>query len=303
MTLAEFLFSLLVYPGLLFALAVGGMFYWLYRKVRARMQSRVGPPWFQYFVDLIKLFSKESIIPSSGRAVLMVLSPAISIVGLLLTIAILPLGSEPLVRFEESLLVALYFLAFPGLAMIMAGSSSGSPYGIVGASREARMMISEELPFTISALTVAFYLRSLSLESIVQYQLSNGIFLFKFPFAAAAFLICLLPKIGRRPFDAPEADTEIIGGPLTEYSGVPLGLFEIVNAVKWFVAPAFGVVLFLGGGASLAEYLLKCLGLVLIVSFIDVIHPRFRIDQGVGFFMKWILPLSMIDLVRSLILL
>ncbi|MEM4251470.1 MAG: NADH-quinone oxidoreductase subunit H, partial [Candidatus Bathyarchaeia archaeon] len=74
-------------------------------------------------------------------------------------------------------------------------------------------------------------------------------------------------------------------------------------AVKWFVAPAFGVVLFLGGGASLAEYLLKCLGLVLIVSFIDVIHPRFRIDQGVGFFMKWILPLSMIDLVRSLILL
>jgi NADH-quinone oxidoreductase subunit H len=298
----EILIGVFVYPGLIFSLAIGGMFYWLYRKVRARLQARQGPPWYQFFIDLIKLFSKESIIPSSGRGLLVVLAPIIAIIGLLFTIVMLPLGSAPLVQFDESLIVALYFLAFPGLTMIMAGVSSGSPYGTVGASREARMMIAYELPFVLSALTLGFYLKSLSIASIMQYQLDHGMFVFKYPLSTIAFILCLLPKIGRRPFDAPEADTEILGGPLTEYSGALLGLFEIVNGIKWFVLPAFAVTLFIGGGANIIEFSLKCLGLVLIISLIDIIHPRFRVDQGFGFFLKWVLPLALIDFIRSLIL-
>jgi len=301
-SIVEIIIGLVIYPGLIFSLAVGGMFYWLYRKVRARMQARLGPPLYQFFIDLVKLFSKESIIPYSGRGLLIVLAPLLSIIGLLFTIIMLPLGSAPLVEFDESLIFALYFLAFPGLAMIMAGSSSGSPYGAVGSSREARMMIAYELPYTLSALTLAFYLRSLSLSAITHYQFDHGPFFFKYPLATIVLILCLLAKIGRRPFDAPEADTEIIGGPLTEYSGTLLGLFEIVNGLKWFVVPAFVVTLFLGGGANLIEFLLKCFGLVLLLSFIDIIHPRFRVDQGFGFFMKWVLPLALIDFVRSLIL-
>jgi len=301
-SILEILVALLVYPGFLFSFAVGGIFYWLYRKVRARFQARRGPPWYQFFVDLIKLFSKESIIPYSAGGSLMVLAPILSLTSLLLVAAMMPVGSGSLVEFEGDLIVALYFLALPALAMVIAGISSGSPYGSVGSGREVSMMVGYEIPYALSALTVGFSIRSLSLSSIVGYQLENGSFFLKYPLATAAFLLCLLPKISRRPFDAPEADTEIIAGPLTEYSGLLLGLFELANCLKWFVIPAFAVTLFFGGGANIVEFLVKCLGLVLLLSVIDIIHPRYRVDQGFKFFIKWALPLALIDFVRSLIL-
>jgi NADH-quinone oxidoreductase subunit H len=295
------LIGLLIYPGLAFSLLVGGIFYWLYRKVRARLQARIGPPWYQYFMDLIKLFSKESIIPYSTRGAVMVLAPIFSLTSLILAAAMMPVGSRSIFGFDEDLIVTLYLLAIPGLAMIIAGNVSESPYGAVGSSREASIMVGYELPYALSALTVGFYLRSLSISTIVRYQIEAGPFFMKYPLATVAFLMCLLPKMGRRPFDAPEADTEIIGGPLTEYSGLLLGIFEVTNGLKWFVIPAFTVNLFFGGGANPIEFLLKCLGIVLFLSVLDIIHPRYRIDQGFRYFFKWILPLALIDFVRSLI--
>ncbi|MGQ9543897.1 MAG: respiratory chain complex I subunit 1 family protein [Candidatus Bathyarchaeia archaeon] len=296
------LFGLLIYPGLAFSLTVGGIFYWLYRKVRARLQARIGPPWYQFFIDLIKLFSKESVIPYSTRGVVMALTPILSLMSLLLVAAMMPVGSNSLFGFGEDLIVTLYLLAIPGLALIIVGSTSESPYGLVGSSREASLMAGYELPYALSALTVGFHVRSLSFSAILHYQMENGAFFMKYPLATIAFLMCLLPKMSRRPFDAPEADTEIISGPLTEYSGVLLGLFEIVNGLKWFIIPAFAVNLFFGGGSSMVEFLLKCLGIVLLLSVLDIIHPRYRIDQGFRFFIKWILPLAFIDFARSLIL-
>ncbi|MBS7626999.1 NADH-quinone oxidoreductase subunit H, partial [Candidatus Bathyarchaeota archaeon] len=199
------------------------------------------------------------------------------------------------------LIVILYLLAIPGLAMIIAGSTSGSPYGSVGSSREASLMVGYELPYALSALTLGFHIKSLSISKIVSSQIENGAFFLKYPIAAVAFLICLLPKMGRRPFDASEADTEIIAGPLTEYSGILLGLFEVANGLRWFVIPAFAVNLFFGGGANPVEFLIKCLGVVSFLSILDIIHPRYRIDQGFKFFIKWILPLALIDFVRSLV--
>jgi len=203
--------------------------------------------------------------------------------------------------FKGDLIIALYLLTLPGFAIGIAGLASRSPYGIIGSRREARIAASYGIPFALSALTVAFYTQSLTISSIVEYQLENGLFFLRYPLATIAFLLCLLPIMGRRPFDAPDADIEIIGGPLTEYSGTPLGLFELTNGLKWFVAPAFTVFLLFGGGANLIELLMKCLGLVIIVSIIDIIYTRYRTDQSFKFFLKWALPLALIDLVRSLI--
>ena len=297
----ETLFGIFVCPGFIFSLIVGGLFYWFSRKLRARLQARIGPPWYQFFADVTKLFSKGSIIPSRARGYIFVLAPIFSIIGLLLVVVMLPIGACLSMQSSESLIMAMYFLAFPGLALIIAGVSSGSPYGAVGASREARMMVGYELPYVISALTLAFHIKSLDIMSIVNYQFENGAFLLKYPLASIASVICLLPKICRRPFDAPEADTEIIGGPLTEYSGIPLGLFELVNALKWFIFPAFAVTLFFGGGTNIIEFLLKCLGLIILITIIDVIYPRFRIDQSFKFLLKIALPLAIIDLLRSVI--
>ncbi|MBS7622794.1 NADH-quinone oxidoreductase subunit H [Candidatus Bathyarchaeota archaeon] len=301
-SIPETLIGLLVYPGFLFSLVVGGLFYWLYRKIKARFQARIGPPCYQFFIDLMKLFSKESITPYTAGSTMLVLAPILSVTGLLLAEAMLPIGSGSVLEFEGDLIVALYLLALPGIAMMIAGTSSGSPYGSVGSAREASLMVGYELPYALSVLTLGFYVKSLSLSVIVRYQLVNGAFFLRYPMATLAFLLCLLPKVGRRPFDAPEADTEIIGGPLTEYSGALLGLFEVVNGLRWFVIPAFAVNLFFGGGANILEFLLKSLGLVLLLSILDVIHPRYRIDQGFKFFLKWALPLSLVDFVRSLVL-
>jgi NADH-quinone oxidoreductase subunit H len=297
----EIVVGLLVYPGFVFSVIVGGLFYWVYRKVKARLQARIGPPWYQFFVDLIKLFSKKSAIQYSTKGALVVTAPILSLVGLLLVISMLPIGPNSVIEFDGDLLLSLYFIALPSLAMMIAGISSASPYGAVGSRREASMMLAYEFPFALAALTVVFNVKSLSLTGIVQNQLVSGAIFLKYPLATIAFLLCLLPKVSRRPFDAPEADTEIISGPLTEYSGFILGLFELTNGLKWFVMPAFAVNLFFGGGATVFEFLLKCLGLVLAMSVIDIIHPRYRIDQGFKFFVKWVLPLVLIDFVRSLI--
>jgi formate hydrogenlyase subunit 4 len=280
---------------------VGGLFYWFYRKVRARSQGRIGPPWYQYFVDLIKLFSKESKISQATVRYLSILAPIISICSLVLIVAILPIGSSSLMSFEGDLIIVLYLLALPGFAIGITGLASRSPYGIIGSRREARIAASYGIPLALSVLTVTFYTQSLTITSIVEYQLEHGLFFLRYPLATIAFLLCLLPIMGRRPFDAPDADTEIIGGPLTEYSGTPLGLFELANGIKWFVAPAFTVFLLFGGGANAIELLLKCFGLVIIVSIIDIIYTRYRTDQSFKFFLKWALPLVLIDLVRSLI--
>jgi NADH:ubiquinone oxidoreductase subunit H len=218
-----------------------------------------------------------------------------------LIVTILPIGSGSLKSFEGDLIITLYLLTLPGFAIGITGLASRSPYGIIGSRREARIAASYGIPFVLSALTVAFYTQSLTISSIVEYQLENGIFFLRYPLATIAFLLCLLPIMGRRPFDAPDADTEIIGGPLSEYSGTRLGLFELANGLKWFVAPAFTVFLLFGGGANVIELLLKCLGLVIIVSIIDIIYTRYRTDQSFKFFLKWALPLALIDLVRSLI--
>ncbi|WP_455368256.1 respiratory chain complex I subunit 1 family protein [[Eubacterium] cellulosolvens] len=301
LALPELLIRLLIFPGLLFSFIVGGIFYWFYRKVRARSQARIGPPWYQYFVDVIKLFSKKSRITQPSIHYLSIITPIISISALILIVAILPIGNGPLMSFEGDLIIALYLLTLPGFAIGIAGLASKSPYGIIGSRREARIAASYGIPFVLSTLTVAFYTQSLTISSIVEYQLENGVFFLRYPLATIAFLLCLLPIMGRRPFDSPDADTEIIGGPLTEYSGTPLGLFELSNGIKWFVAPAFTVFLLFGGATNIIELLLKCLSLVIIVSIIDIIYTRYRTDQSFKFFLKWALPLVLIDLVRSLI--
>jgi len=302
MQIIEILFGLLVYPGLIFAFLTGSMLYWLYRKVRARFQARKGPPWYQVFADVIKLLSKETIIPSTAGKIFFLMAPLLAITGCLVSIVLLPMGSQyPTASFTGDLIVILYLLTLPGLALIIAGMNSGSPYGTIGATREASLMIAYELPFALSALTVGIYAGTLSVASIVQAQLSRGAFVSHYPLATIAFILCMLPKMGKRPFDIPEAEYEIIAGSLTEYSGVLLGLFEMANAIKWFVIPGFAVVLFFGGSTNIVEFLGKCIGVTLILAFIDILYPRFRIDQGFKFFLKIALPIAIIDFVRVLL--
>jgi NADH-quinone oxidoreductase subunit H len=193
----------------------------------------------------------------------------------------------------------LIFLTLPGVAVILGGSGSGSPYGAIGSSRETALLVASEFPFIISALIAGIQAKSMNIVKIVDAQNQFGPMVFHYPLATVAFFTCMLLKLGRKPFDIPDAEVEIIAGPYTEYSGSLLGLFEISNALRWFVIPALAVNLFLAGGlANLFLFLILCLIVVALISFLDAQNPRYRIDQAFNFLLISATSLALIDLVR-----
>ena len=278
---------------------LGGLFYWVFRKIKAKLQSRRGPPWYQTFADIAKLLSKESIVPEVADKTIFYLAPLLAFMGFLVALIQLPIGNiyPPL---RGDLIVVLIFLTVPGIAVALGGLSSGSPYGAVGSSREIVLLVASEIPFVISALVVGIQARSMSMIDIVQIQSQLGPFAFHYPFATVAMFMGMLLKLGRKPFDIPDAEVEIVAGPYTEYSGSLLGIFEISNALRWFVVPAFVVNLFFAGGMeNPIIFLIICLILVALVSFIDATNARYRIDQAFKFVLTWATLLALIDLVRA----
>ncbi|PCN50490.1 hydrogenase [Candidatus Geothermarchaeota archaeon ex4572_27] len=283
----------------------GWIFYWLFRKLRARLQSRMGPPIYQPLADLLKLFSKRGVMPAAASRAWYVLAPLLFLAGYLTALVLLPMGAEAPLSMAGDLIVVLAALSLPGAAVIMAGSSSGNPYGAIGASRELTLLVASEIPFMASALTLAVHTSSLELGRIVATQASAP-FIFKYPLAAIAFFMVLVLKLGRKPFDIPDAEVEIVAGPFTDYAGPLLGVFELGNIFRWMVLPALAVDLFLAGGRftgdplmDVACFLALCVAVVFIVSFIDSQCARLRVDQAFKMVLTWGAVLSLIDLIRA----
>lgn len=283
----------------LFGFILGSLFYWLFRKVRARLQARRGPPWYQIFADIAKLLCKESITPEIANKTIFYLAPLLAFTGYFVALVQLPImGLHP--PLPGDLIVVLIFLMIPGIAIVLGGLSSGSPYGAFGSSREISLLVAGEIPFVISALVTAIQAKSANIFDIVSVQSQLGPMAFHYPFATISFVIGMLLKLGRKPFDIPDAEVEIVAGPYTEYSGSLLGLFEISNALRWFVVPAFAVCLFFSGGlGNPLLFIVLCLALVVLVSFIDAINTRYRIDQAFSFVLTWTTLLALIDIVRA----
>jgi formate hydrogenlyase subunit 4 len=140
----------------------------------------------------------------------------------------------------------------------------------------------------------------MNILDIVQAQNQLGPMAFHYPFATISFMMGMLLKLGRKPFDIPDAEVEIVAGPYTEYSGSLLGIFEISNALRWFVVPAFAVNLFFAGGLdNPMMFIGLCFLLVVLVSFIDTISTRYRVDQAFKFVLTWATLLALIDLIRA----
>jgi NADH-quinone oxidoreductase subunit H len=278
---------------------IGAIFYWVFRKVRARLQARRGPPWYQTFADVVKLLSKESITPEIANKTMFQLAPLLAFAGYIVALLQLSFGNiyPP---FPGDLIVVLIFLTVPGFAIVLGGLSSGSPYATVGASREIALLVAGEVPFIVSALVVAIQAKSMNIFEIVAAQSQLGPMAFHYPFATISFLMGMLLKLGRKPFDIPDAEVEIVAGPYTEYSGSLLGIFEISNALRWFVIPAFAANLFFAGGlGNPIVFFIICLVLVLLMSFIDAINARYRIDQAFKFVLASATLLAIIDLIRA----
>jgi len=312
-----YFYNLVVFPGGLFALAVGMFFAGIDRKIYARMQRRVGPPIYQPIIDLIKLMHKETLIPRTSNQKAFRLAPLAGFAGMLVLVTCIPVpGVFQGIGQLDSLLLILYILAIPAIALMVGASSSGSPFGAVGVSREMVMTIAYEVPLIIVILTIGIkagnasgVLADFSLKSIISIQKETGSILSDITMVPAfiAFLCCIPGTLGAVPFDIPEAETEIAEGPILEYSGISLGLFKLTGWLKMFAVSALATVLFYpvpyGSHWLLSVFLfiLKCLFTILIsVTLVRATMARMRIDQAYKFYLRIPTGLALLSLVLTI---
>ena len=293
-----------IFPGGVFALVIGFLFKGLDRRVEARLQRRVGPPLIQPWLDTAKLLTKETLIPRTACRQAFLMAPVVGFAGMAVCAAFIPVPGvfDGLYNMGD-LLVLFYLLPIPAIAVMMGGSASSSPFGAVGFSREMIIMLAYETPLLMILLATAMLVgKSLnggdwgaefSLLKIVEWQQANGSLGFNPVMIPAflAYLIFLPGTMGVPPFDIPEAETEIVEGPLLEYGGPLLALFHVGSALKTFVVLGLGVAMFFHGTLgdfwllNLVWFLVKCLALMLVsLTLVKSATGRYRIDQAFRFF-------------------
>ena len=282
------LLEFLVFPGLLFTGAAGLVTSWVDRKVTARVQMRVGPPFFQPFYDIGKLLIKDTCVPAGGSIGLFLLAPLIGLAAVALASTILWRSLlHPQATFVGDLIVLLYLLAMPALAAILGAFASRNPLASLGGSREMKLMIAYELPFVLAVLVPVIQVHSIRLGDLLTATpaaLPSGVL------ALLVAVVCMQAKLTLVPFDMPEADGELSGGAYIEYSGPPLAMFKLTRAMMLFTMPVFLVMIFAGGSIADGGWAGTLLGLVLwflLVTLIILVRnttPRLRTDQAVRFF-------------------
>ncbi len=298
----------LIFPGFLFTSIIGLLSSWVDRKVTARVQWRVGPPWYQPFVDLFKLMGKETIVPAGHKASLFLLAPLLGLIGVTLVSTILwVLNLDPESSFVGDLVVILYLFTLPSLAVIIGGAASKNPLGALGASREMKLVLGYELPFLIAIFTVVVKIGSILFQDILGFQQINGIML-RHPSGIIAFvvaIICTQAKLTMVPFDIPEAEQEILSGPFVEYSGAPLAVYKLTRAMMLFTLPVFLITVFWGGlqfsGWDLLWTVLKYVALLVIIILIKNTNPRLRIDQAMRFLWGPVTVLAILGMVLAVV--
>ena len=281
------LILLLLFPGGFFLLSSGLFYEWIDRKLVARFQNRVGPRWFQPLADTIKLLSKEEIIPIGVHKGLFLSLPVIALSGALTAALYTPLfGFKPSFSFEGDLIVTLYLLSLMTLCIGVAGANTISRFTLIGATRGLTQMFSYEAPFMLALLGPAIAAGSWNIGSINQYAGDNLWLIIAQPIGFIVAIIGLLGKLELQPFDAPEAETEIVAGALTEYSGRGFAIFRIGKNVELVLGLTLVTVFYLGGIGNPLEFLLKSAGMILLVAIIQSLFARLRIDQTVGFWWR-----------------
>jgi len=291
------LFDYFVFPGFLFSAVMGLLAGWIDRKVTARLQWRVGPPWHQNFTDILKLLGKEVILPE-GAKMTFLLSPALGLLSLILVVTILGRSLiSPLGGFSGDLIVVLYLLVIPAIAIIMGAFSSRNPLASVGASREMKLVLAYELPFILSIIVIIIKSAGgIQLGEILNHQMNLGSNIASISGALAfpVALLCLQAKLGLVPFDASEAEQEIMAGVFIEYSGLGLAIFKLTKAILLYTVPVLITVLFLGKDISPLFLILKFVAILTAIILIKNTNPRLRIDQAMRFFWGPVTVLALI---------
>ena len=302
---------------LLVFVTVGGILTWVERRLSGFMQSRLGPNrvgpqgFFQWIADGVKLVLKEDLIPDGADRILFRIAPYFCLIGVFCTLVVLPWGSGLIVA---DLNVGLfYFISITSLVVIgvlMAGWSSNNKWSLLGGMRSAAQIVSYEIPVSMGLLVPILISGTLSMQGIVASQgwLPWDWMLFKSPFTVLSFFIFFtgsLAEANRIPFDLPEAESELVSGYCTEYTGFRYAVFFLSEWANLFVLGALTATVYLGGGNipgfanenllfSLLVFLAKTSIVIFLIIWIRWTLPRFRIDQLMKLSWKYLLPAAMV---------
>lgn len=281
------------------------------------MQNRIGPTYagpagiLQPFADFIKLLTKEDIIPSDTKSVVFKFSPILSFSILVFAMFFLPIdGSNVILNssFEGDLIFVLALVSFANFFLFLSGWSSTDPYSAIGATRVLTQLLGYDIPLFIIALTPAFLANDLSISAIAASQ--PVLFALLIPWAFVLFIVALQAELEKDPFDIPHAETEVVGGYETEYSGRRLAFLRLAKDVQIVLGTVIVVELFLGGpygpvflGVPAFWYtlwfVLKVLFVVIIMEYLTCIFARLRIDQVLAINWRVLLPLAILSLVAT----
>ena len=297
------------------------------RKGIGRIQNRYGPNrvgipftkirlcgFGQFIPDGVKMLTKEDIVPRAADHVVHLLAPVVMLIPVLLTYAVLPFGRNMTMADYDAGL--LFFFAVGGaveISVFMAGWSSRNKYSLLGAMRAIAQMVSYEIPLILSAVTVVMIVGSLKLVDIVNAQnhYTFGVANWHVftPWGLLGFMlffIASLAETNRTPFDLPEAESEIIAGYFTEYSGFKFALFFLGEYLGMFAITGLGITLFLGGWTAPFSFLTwipsyvwfftKLLAIIFVFIWIRATLPRLRMDQLMNFAWKFMLPLALVNI-------
>ncbi|HDI07448.1 MAG TPA: NADH-quinone oxidoreductase subunit H [Candidatus Bathyarchaeota archaeon] len=313
MTTETFLMILqiLVFPGAFFLFALAFLYEWIDRKVLARIQSRYGPLYtgpsgiLQPLADFLKLLSKEDIVPMAADKILFTLAPVFYAVLPLTSLFIVPVASQKsLVMFEGDLIFVMFTSALMILTVFIAGYSSTSRFSLIGGVRAALQMIGFEIPISLAMIGPAIAAGSLSISNIVQWQQTSLQWtVWLQPIGFAVFVVCSLAEMEFVPFDIPEAETEIVAGWRTEFSGRKLALLRLGRDLELVLASALLTSLYLAGPQQVwlippvVTFMIKTAFVVLMFSLLRAIFARFRIDQMVSGMWKYLVPLAILQVI------
>ncbi len=295
---------------LLFLVVVVMYLTYLERKAVARIADRLGPNragplgLFQPFADVLKLIIKEFIIPAGVDLPVYLLAPVVIVAPAILVYAVLPFGPHMVAAdIGVALLFVVAISSVATLALFMGGWGSGNKYSLLGGMRAVAQMISYEVPLAFAFLGAVLAAGSLRLVQIAEAQIDSGYpLVLAQPLGFLIALICAVAETNRAPFDIPEAESELVAGYHTEYSGVGFAMFFLAEYIEMFTVSALLTTLFLGGwqGPILPPYvwfLIKVYILLFMMFWFRGTFPRLRVDQLMGFSWKFLVPLAMVNLV------
>lgn len=293
------LISLFLFPGLLFAIPAGWLFVWGEHKAVARMQRRIGPPLLQPFYDFVKLLGKRTPSRHGIEADLLRLYPVLSVLSLLGALALLPVFPVGKHGFSGDGVLLVALLELPSICFILAGFTSGSIYGEIGSIREAVLSVANNLVFLLAIVTIAVTKSTFRLTDLAGPSLHPGHWL-----GVLGILLCIPAKLRLNPFSTSSAEQEIYAGPLTEYAGAALGIWELAHGLEWVALTGLVSTLILPVGGPWwlhgSLFVAVSFGQVLLLSAIAAATARFTLQRSIRFYWRWAAVLAILAITSAI---